>query len=88
MPIELGETARDPLVPAGDENEARVFLERALPLLGHIQSVAHRVRARVGGAVMEAAAVRAGFAHRAEPAVDGVLRRRRRTSAPSARPNW
>ena len=71
--IELGETAGDPFIPAGDEDEARILLERAVPLLSNVQAVTHCIRARVCGAMTETTPMSAVLAHRAEAAADRVL---------------
>src|ERR1041384_7557395 len=37
--VKLGEPARDPLVPAGDKEEARILLQGPFPLLSDVKSV-------------------------------------------------
>jgi len=70
---ELVEPHGDPLIPAGDEHEPGVLLERPLPLLGEVQAEVHGAGPGVARAVVEAPPLGVRLTHRSEAVPHGVL---------------
>jgi len=71
--VELRETAGDPFVPPGDEDNARVFAQGALKLFGEIVAAQNGARFGHRRAAAVAAAACAGFAHRTQPVAHRIL---------------